>query len=144
MTRSQRLARLASLNEVKKAMASQRLAVSRQRCAAQQQKLDDFRQYRQEYARGLQTPGTTLAAAVLCDTRRFLAQLDRTIDALEAMVSRAERDCAEDSAAWQRAAARATALVEVLERCRQHEARGLELRTQRELDEGPRPALELR
>jgi len=143
MTRSQRLARLASLNEVKKTVASQRLAVSRQRYAAQHQKLDDFRQYRQEYARGLQTPGTTLGAAALCDTRRFLAQLDRTINALEAMVSRAERECAEDSAAWQREAARASALVEVLERCRQHEARGLELRVQRELDDRPRVAIEM-
>ncbi len=135
MTRSQRMKRIVSLNEVQKSVASQKLAASRGRHDGNLQKLEEFRRYRQEYARALQHPGQAMTAAAARDTRVFLGQLERTISALEAMVTRSERESAEDLVAWKREAQRANVLVDILDRCVRHEDTDREGRLQREIDD---------
>ena len=135
MTRSQRLKRIVTLNEVQKSVASQRLAATRGRLDGTTQKLEEFRRYRVEYARALQNPGQAMTAATARDTRVFLGQLERTITALEAMVTRSERECADDLTAWKKEAQRANVLVDILDRCRRHEDSTSESRLQREIDD---------
>ena len=53
MNRSQRMKRIVSLNEVQKSVASQKLTATRGRHDGNLQKLEEFRRYRQEYARAL-------------------------------------------------------------------------------------------
>ncbi len=84
MTRSQRLKRIVTLNEMQKSVASQKLAGTRGRHDGNLKKLEEFRRYRLEYARALQNPGQAMSAAAARDTRVFLGQLERTITALEA------------------------------------------------------------
>ena len=57
MNRSQRMKRIVSLNEMQKSVASQKLAATRGRHDGNLQKLEEFRRYRQEYARVLHNPG---------------------------------------------------------------------------------------
>jgi flagellar export protein FliJ len=140
MTRTERLRRIVVLNDVKKTVASQKLAASRSRHGANLEKLEDFRRYRAEYLKLLQNPGATMSAAEARDIRRFMAQLERTIESLEALVKRSTRECAEDLAAWTRESARARALVEILDRCVRHDDRTREQRLQREIDDRGRPA----
>lgn len=135
MNRSQRMKRIVSLNEVQKSVAAQKLAASRGRHDGNLHKLEEFRRYRQEYARALQNPGQAMTAAAARDTRVFLAQLERTISALEAMVTRSERESADDLVAWKREAQRANVLVDILDRCVRHEDTDREGRLQREIDD---------
>ena len=135
MTRSQRMKRIVSLNEVQKSIASQRLADSRGRHDANQKKLNDFRRYRLEYGRALQQPGNAMTVATARDTRVFLDQLDKTIAALEAMVTRSERDCERELGAWKKEAQRGNVLGDILTRCTQHEEADYEGRLQREIDD---------
>ena len=135
MTRSQRMKRIVSLNEMQKSVASQKLAATRGRHDGNLKKLEEFRRYRQEYARALQNPGQAMTAAAARDTRVFLGQLERTINALEAMVTRSERECADDLVAWKREAQRANVLVDILGRCVRHEDADREGRLQREIDD---------
>ena len=138
MTRSQRLQRIVALGDVQKMLAAQRLAAARGRHEANQRKLEDFQRYRQEYARSLSAPGQLARAAVMCETRRFLGQLERTISALESMVARSQGECANDLTAWKREAQRANVLIEILERCVRSEDHAREGRLQREIDDRPR------
>lgn len=135
MNRSQRMKRIVGLNEVQKSVASQKLCASRGRHDGNLQKLEEFRRYRQEYARALQNPGQAMTAAAARDTRVFLGQLERTINALEAMVTRSERECADDLMAWKREAQRANVLVDMLGRCVRNEDADREGRLQREIDD---------
>lgn len=135
MTRSQRMKRIVSLNEMQKSVASQKLNTTRGRHDGNLKKLEEFRRYRLEYARALQNPGQAMTAAAARDTRVFLGQLERTISALEAMVTRSERECAEDLVAWKREAQRANVLVDILGRCTRSEEADREGRLQREIDD---------
>lgn len=135
MSRSQRMKRIVSLNEVQKSVASQQLSATRGRHAGNLQKLAEFHGYRHEYARALQNPGQAMTAAAARDTRAFLGQLERTINALEAMVTRSERECADDLMAWKREAQRANVLVDILGRCVRTEDADREGRLQREIDD---------
>ena len=135
MNRSQRMKRIVNLNEVQKSVASQKLAATRGRHDGNLKKLEEFRHYRQEYARVLQNPGQAMTAAAARDTRVFLSQLERTITALEAMVTRSERECADDLVAWKREAQRANVLVDILGRCVRNEDIDREGRLQREIDD---------
>lgn len=135
MTRGQRMKRIVTLNEMQKSVASQKLAATRGRHDGNLQKLEEFRRYRQEYALALQNPGQIMSAAAARDTRVFLGQLERTISALEAMVTRSERECADDLAAWKREAQRANVLVDILNRCMRSEDGRLEGQLQREIDD---------
>ena len=143
MTRSQRLKRIVVLNEMQKTVAAQRLATTRGRCDDNLRKLEDFRRYREEYARVLYHPGHLLNAVTARETLKFLSQLERTINALEALVTRSQRECADDLAAWKREAQRASVLVEVLDRCLRNEHQLRESRLQREIDDRPRSMLEI-
>ena len=135
MIRSQRMKRIVSVNDVQKALASQKLAVTRGRHDGNVQKLEEFRHYRQEYARALHNPGQAMSAAAARDTRAFLGQLERTISALEAMVTRSQRECADDLMAWKREAQRANVLVDILGQCVRSEDADREGRLQREIDD---------
>jgi flagellar export protein FliJ len=135
MTRSQRMKRIVTLNEMQKSVASQKLASTRGRHDGNLKKLEEFRRYRLEYARALQNPGQAMSAAAARDTRVFLGQLERTITALEQMVTRSERECADDLAAWKREAQRANVLVDILDRCTRNEESDREGRLQREIDD---------
>ena len=135
MNRSQRMKRIVSLNEMQKSVASQKLAGTRGRHDGNLKKLEEFRRYRQEYARVLQNPGQAMSAAAARDTRVFLGQLERTITALEAMVTRSEREYADDLMAWKREAQRANVLVDILARCVRGEDTDREGRLQREIDD---------
>jgi flagellar biosynthesis chaperone FliJ len=135
MTRSQRMKRIVSLNEMQKSVATQKLTATRGRHDGNLKKLEEFRRYRQEYARALQNPGQAMTAAAARDTRVFLGQLERTITALEAMVTRSERECADDLMAWKREAQRANVLVDILGRCVRNEDADREGQLQREIDD---------
>ncbi len=135
MTKSNRMKRIVTLNEVQKSIASQRLSDARTRHDANLKKLEDFRRYRQEYSRALQQPGTAMVVATARDTRVFLDQLDKTIAALEAMCSRSERECERELGVWKKEAQRTNVLTDILGRCMRGEEADYEGRLQREIDD---------
>lgn len=138
MTRSQRMKRIVDLNDMQKSVAAQRLAASRARQDDAVRKLEDFQRYREEYAQNLVAPGRLASAADMLETRKFMTQLERTIGALEALVRRAQGECAQDLAAWKRESQRGNVLGDILGRYvhgENHEAEG---RLQREIDDRAR------
>ena len=96
MTRTQRIKRIVDLADMRKRIASQRIAGSRQRHDTNLGKLADFRGYLDEYTQVLITPGGSMSAADASGLRSFITQIERTISALEQHTERSGRECARD------------------------------------------------
>jgi flagellar export protein FliJ len=135
MTRTQRIKRIVDLADMRKRIASQRIAGSRQRHDTNLGKLADFRGYLDEYTQVLITPGGSMSAADASGLRSFITQIERTISALEQHTERSGRECARDLEAWKKESHRASALLDVLARAQQAAAVESECRAQREIDD---------
>lgn len=134
MTRSQRMKRIADLAALSKKAASERFSSSLRRADTERDRLAEFRRYREEYTQKLSS-GQAINAAAAQELRRFIGQLDRTIAALEAQVSHAERACEADRTDWQRESRRSHAIDGVHARCEREDGRREEQSSQHEVDE---------
>jgi flagellar FliJ protein len=135
VTRSRRLERIVALAELKRRQASQQLAESRRAHDADVAKLAQFRDYHAEYVRALGGVGVTTSAASLLDQRRFIEQIERTIDVLDRQTQKSAARCRDDIREWQRESHRRDALGGILASARNDAARGEEQRQQREIDD---------
>ncbi len=139
MTRTQRIKRIASLAEMNERIAQQRVASSRTKHDDNLAKLAEFRRYLEEYNASFQAAGTAMNAASARDLRSFVAQIERTITALEAHARRSGQECAREMDSWKRESHRANALLEVFERSLLAGDKRDEQRLQNELDDDYRP-----
>ncbi|MGE0484877.1 MAG: flagellar export protein FliJ [Gammaproteobacteria bacterium] len=135
MTRSKRLERIVALAELKRRQASQQLAESRRAHDADVAKLDQFRDYHAEYVSQLGSVGAVASAARLVEQRRFIEQIERTIEVLDRQTQKSAARCREDIRQWQRESHRRDALGGILDDARSDAARGDEQRQQREIDD---------
>lgn len=139
MTRTQRIKRIAGLAGMNERIAQQRLSSSRTKHDGNLAKLAEFRRYLDEYHASFRQPGTAMNAAAARDLRRFIAQLERTIDALEAHTRRSGQECAREMDSWKRESHRASALLDVFERSLRAGDKRDEQRLQNEIDDRARP-----
>lgn len=135
MSRGGRLGRLVALAGLDEQRAAQALSGQRQLLDDQQQRLTQFRAYREEYRTGLSDNGGQMSAQQAQELRRFLAELDRTITLLEAQVSREAQACEEQVARWRYESRRRQALDEVHARHAAETARHEDAVAQHEVDE---------
>ncbi|MGR8921693.1 MAG: flagellar export protein FliJ [Gammaproteobacteria bacterium] len=135
MTRTERMQRIVTLTEVARQGASQRFRHSSQAHVAACQKRDQFLQYRAEYQRELEGAGTAMSAARACELRRFIAQVDAAVAALEAECDQTEARRRADLEDLNRVSGKRRALGDVLDRARRADAEESEARDQRESDD---------
>ncbi|MEQ8661169.1 MAG: flagellar FliJ family protein [Gammaproteobacteria bacterium] len=138
MTRSKRMQRIVALADAARRQASQQVAQSHRLQEESQVRLAQFKTYQQEYAQSIGQGSGTLTASSLREARRFIEQIERTINALEVQSRQAAERCEEDVARWQREAQRVDALSGVLDAARRREGREEAGREQREQDDRPR------
>ncbi len=140
MTRSKRIERIVALADAARRQASQQLAQSQRQHEESRARLAQFENYQREYTNALNQGTGAVSAANLREARRFIEQIDRTIDALDQQ----SRECAarreQDVLRWQREARRVDALSGVLQDARRREGRDEAGREQREQDDRPRSA----
>ena len=90
MTRAQRIKRIAQLAETDKQVATQTLSASRRARDENALRLEEFQSYRHEYLQALREGGATLSAARVREIRRFIDQLELTINVLRRDLARCE------------------------------------------------------
>ena len=135
MTRAQRIKRIAQLAETDKQVATQTLSASRRARDENARRLEEFQSYRHEYLQALREGGATLSAARVREIRRFIDQLELTINALRRDLDRCETRCVEDLAKWAGESRRSRALADVATRSARDDLRAKEGRAQHELDD---------
>lgn len=135
MTRTERMQRIVSLTEADRQNASQRLRHSSQAHDQACEKLDQFLKYRAEYQRELEGAGTAMSAARACELRRFIAQVDAAVAALETQREQTEARRRADLEDLNRVSGKRRALGDVLDRARRADADLVEARDQRESDD---------
>ena len=135
MTRTKRIQRIVALADVSRREASQHLARSRKAHDENVARLEQFRLYHAEYAKALGTGGSGMSAAAARELRGFLAQIERTIVALDQQLRLSAEQCNADIRTWQSAARRSGALGEILDTAISAAAQLDEGRLQREIDD---------
>lgn len=135
MTRTRRLERIVALAELKRRQASQKVAESRLAHDSAQDKLAQFRGYHDEYTRAAGPVDGLTSAHALRDQRRFVEQIERTVDALDQQAQKSAARYREDVRRWQRETHRRDALDGVLDKARRRAAEADEQRQQREIDD---------
>lgn len=135
MSRARRMQRIVALADAATRRASMQLANSRRALEQNQQQLEQFRGYQREYMASMHTAGTSISAAEARELRRFVAQLEQTISALQTRAERAETQHRQDVARWHKEHRRADALNRILTREQRAELHVEQAREQREADD---------
>lgn len=143
MNRSTRLEPFARLADQRQQGAARSLQASREELARYEDRLQELRAYRNEYASRFQKLGKAGSSGE--NIKRFLgfiAQVDEGIRQLESLIPLARGRCDQRREEWLAARSRFRALDEVIARARTEEDRDRLRREQRESDErgqhGPR------
>lgn len=115
MKRSRRIAPVQRLFDATEQDRARTFGATQQQMLAEQQKLAELRQYREDYAAGFrQRASAGCGAAALLDFQAFLARLDLALRQQEQAVARAREQSAQARGDWQVAARRSRALDTVV------------------------------
>ncbi|MFN2308639.1 MAG: flagellar export protein FliJ [Gammaproteobacteria bacterium] len=134
MTRSKRMQPVVEVTALREREAARRLGELLQREQADEQRLQELTQYRDDYTRQFAS-GTSLGAARLQDYRIFLGRLNQAIVQQQAVVERARQACAAQRAHWLALQTRVQALDKVVTRYRDRERSDQDRREQGESDQ---------
>ncbi len=116
--------------------AAHQLGDSRRHMQRQQARLDELRQYHDEYLERLRIASRNgINAAQLREYQAFLAKLDLAIKEQEAVVLASDKNQLEKKAVWQQKHMRSKVLDNVMQRYQAEEQRAREKREQKEADE---------
>lgn len=116
--------------------ASRELARSQQVLAEQESRLEQLRNYRDEYRRMLSGGGgQAVDPRRLRDQRAFLARLDEVIEQQEQVVRKSQEQYEQQRSGWIDARSRVNALGQAADRYRRDEQRSADRREQREQDD---------
>lgn len=136
MTKSKRMEPVARVADQRERQAAVEMAEFRRFLDAQQAKLDELNNYRNDYARHFETAGRGgMDAARMADYRRILARLNDAIAYQEQRLVGLHNDYARVRQRWTDTHTRAAALEKVMERYRKEEQREGDRREQGESDE---------
>lgn len=135
-SKSRRLEPVARVTSHREQEAMRALGQARQRLAAQEQRLSELREYRDDYQRRLQQRGAQgIDVGALHEYRRFVGQLDTAIRQQEEQVARARQACADCEAHWQARRIRSQAMDKAVARSQATEQQAQAKREQGETDE---------
>jgi flagellar FliJ protein len=136
MTKSKRMQPVAKVAEQRERKAAVEMAEFRRFLDAQQVKLDELNNYRNDYARTFEQAGRGgMDAARMADYRRILARLNDAIVYQEQRLASLHSEYEQVRRRWTDTRTRAAALDKVMERYREEERRDGDRREQGESDE---------
>lgn len=136
MTRTKKLAPVVKHVDKKEQMALQAVAFSQQQLQNQTQRLQQLKDYKQEYAsRHTSEPQASYSAVQFQEFNRFLAQLDDTIVQQHHVVEMAEREVEIKRQNWQLTRSRSDAMHKVVDRLQASEQKLEEKTEQKIMDE---------
>src|SRR5262245_6892789 len=136
MTRSERLGPVQRVLGQTEQQRARDLGDSQQRLAAAEKKLQDLREYRQDYERSFQQRAMAgQPVTALRDFQVFLARLDQAIQQQGQIVEAARGDVAGHTTRWQSAARQVKAVDSVVGRWQDEERRAGDRREQKDIDE---------
>ena len=136
MTKSKRMQPVAKVAEQRERQAAVEMAEFRRFLDAQQTRLDELNNYRNDYARTFEQAGRGgMDAARMADYRRILARLNDAIVYQEQRLASLHNDYEQVRRRWTDTRTRAAALDKVMERYREEERREGDRREQGESDE---------
>jgi flagellar FliJ protein len=136
MTKSKRMQPVARVADQRERQAAVEMAEFRRFLDAQQAKLDELNNYRNDYARHFEEAGRGgMDAARMADYRRILARLNDAIAYQEQRLAGLHNDYVRVRQRWTDTRTRAAALEKVMERYREEEQRAGDRREQGESDE---------
>jgi len=136
MTKSKRMQPVARVAEQRERKAAVEMAEFRRFLDAQQTRLDELNNYRNDYARTFEQAGRGgMDAARMADYRRILARLNDAIAYQEQRLVSLHNDYEQVRRRWTDTRTRAAALDKVMERYREEERREGDRREQGESDE---------
>lgn len=121
--KSKRMQPIVRVADQRERQAAQALGDARSAAAQQESRLNDLRNYRQEYVSRFEAQGRGgLNGAQLRDYQRFLEQLDRAIGQQEQAVHNAQQNVDGSKQEWVTKNTKATAIHHVVDRFRRAEA----------------------
>lgn len=136
MMRSKRLDSVLRMAGDREREAAGALAQSRNRLAAQEQRLAMLLDYRAEYEERFKVRGAGgIGIGQLQEYRAFLDRLSRAIEHQRKTLAQAQQQMDLDRQCWLDETRRAQSLGKVQERLRDDEQRGIDAQEQRETDE---------
>lgn len=136
MTRTEKLAPVVDHVEKNEQTALQAVAFSQQQLQMQQQRLQQLKDYKAEYAaRNASGQPVSYSAIELKEFNRFLAQLDETIRQQEQVVVLAAREVEVKRQKWKLTRSRSDAMHKVVDRLQEQEQHQEMKKEQRVMDE---------
>ncbi len=136
MTKSKRMEPVAQVADQRERQAAVEMAEFRRFLDAQQAKLDELNNYRNDYARHFEEAGRGgMDAARMADYRRILARLNDAIAYQEQRLAGLHNEYERVRRRWTDTRTRAAALDKVMQRYRNEEQHAADRREQGESDE---------
>ena len=136
MSPSKRLKPVQQFAATKERNAARSMGQARRHLAEEEAKLEQLRQYHQEYlARFQQAASSGISAAQLQEYRAFLAKLDEAIQQQEKVVATSMANHSSRKDEWKQKHTRTQALGKVVERYRQQELKDEDRKEQKANDE---------
>jgi len=136
MSPSKRFKPVLRVAESHEAKAANQFGDSQRYVQEQEAKLNELRQYHDEYLERFNTASRNgINAAQLREYQAFLAKLDLAIKEQEAVVQASDKNRSVKKEAWQQKHIRSKVLDKVMQRYQEEEKRILEKREQKESDE---------
>lgn len=136
MKKSERFKPIKQLTEAREQQAAKALGHSNQFLGEQEQRLQDLKQYHQEYLHYYQQRGQQgVSSAKLQELQLFLHNLKQAIVQQQRMVEMAQKECVQKRLLWQQAHGKSVAMDKVVTRYRNDEDTLADKREQKESDE---------
>lgn len=136
MTRSKRMQPVQNVAQGREQEAMHKLGQSQQYLDAQLARLEELRDYREQYSRDFAASGETgLDATRLRDYRAFLGRLGEAIRQQEALITRYQSQHEQTRQLWLESRTHSQAIDKVVDRYREQERQQQERREQLEQDE---------
>jgi flagellar FliJ protein len=136
MARSKRMQPVQRVAQRREQAAIQKLGQSQQYLDAQRAKLEELREYRDQYARQFEdSGGAGLGAIRMRDYRIFLGRLNEVIRQQEAVVAQCDARHAQTREQWIATRSRSQAIDKVVDRFVRQERQQQDKQEQREQDE---------
>ncbi|MGD8525633.1 MAG: flagellar export protein FliJ [Thioalkalispiraceae bacterium] len=136
MKKSQRMLPIKNLAESHEDQAANLLGQSRQTLSQEQSRLEELKQYRQQYLQGFNNAGKNgMSGTQLQHYQRFIQQLDVAIAAQEQRIAQLSQQCEQARHHWQQKHHRTQALDKTVQRYQSHERYQQERKEQREIED---------
>ena len=136
MSPSKRLKPVQKLADSRERTAAQQFGQSQQSLNEHKTKLDELRQYHDEYMERFQSAMQSgISSAQLQEYRAFIAKLNEAIRQQEQVVASSQRDRSNKRENWQQKHTRVMALDKVVDRYKKEEIKTADKKEQNEADE---------